>query len=62
MAIDFTFPPDIGELRLKVRKFVAEVVPCRVIRSVSVIVGYAPPDVRHRPGPGALGIAARRLG
>jgi acyl-CoA dehydrogenase len=26
MAIDFTFPPEIEELRLKVRKFVAEVV------------------------------------
>jgi acyl-CoA dehydrogenase len=26
MAIDFTFPPEIDELRLKVRRFVAEVV------------------------------------
>jgi hypothetical protein len=26
MAIDFTFPPDIDALRLKVREFIAEVV------------------------------------
>ena len=26
MAIDFSFPPEIDELRLKVRRFIAEVV------------------------------------
>ncbi len=42
MAIDFSFPPEIDELQLKVRKFIAEVVR---------------PPKRASPGAKAIGIS-----